>query len=250
MPENKPEMTAKKNRRKTPVAVPKKSKPSTVSEKDVITYLRKHRNFFSRWPELLGDIISPQSRYKDQYGDNVVDLQTIVIERLRHEHEALISTSRLNLIGQSRIHQSVLKLLEARDLEEFTEILATDLPLLLNIDVMTLCIECHPVEQPLGNIRFINKGDTDKILGKQDVRLDSDIQGDQNLFGPAYTLVRSQALIRLNFKSGQEIGLLALGVRQKDTFTPHQGTELLIFLAAVIERLLTLWLQPTIESRR
>ncbi len=248
MPEHKPDMIPKKNRRKA--AGPKKPKTSTVNEKDVITYLRKHRNFFSRRPELLGDIISPQSRYKDQYGDNVVDLQTIVIERLRHEHEALISTSRLNLIGQSRIHQAVLKLLEAQNLEEFTEILATDLPLLLDIDVMTLCIECHPVEQPLGAIRFINKGETEHILGKQDVRLDADIQGDQNLFGPAHSLVRSQALIRLNFKSGQGMGLLALGVRQKDTFTPHQGTELLIFLAAAIERLLTLWLHPENELHR
>ncbi len=219
---------------------------NTVSENDVIAYLRTHHDFFSRRPELLGDIVSASNRYGGQYGDNIVDLQTIFIEQLRHEQEALISTSRLNLIGQSRIHQGVLKLLEAHGLEELTEILATDLPLLLDVDVIMLCLECTPDEQPnqsFGSIRFIKTGTTDQILGKRDIRLDSDIQGNPDIFGPAHTLVRSQVLIRLNFKSVKNVGLLALGVRQKDVFSPHQGTELLTFLAAVIERLFGLWLE-------
>jgi uncharacterized protein YigA (DUF484 family) len=76
-----------------------------------------------------------------------------------------------------------------------------------------------------------------------DVLLSADVgQGDPILFGPAAGLVRSQALLRLNIGKLAPQGLLAVGSRRDDYFHPHQGTELLSFLARTIDYHIRVWL--------
>ena len=62
------------------------------------------------------------------------------------------------------------------------------------------------------------------------------------LYGPAASLVRSDALARLDFGPTAPAAMLALGSREPDKFQPHQGTELLQFLAGVLGRAVRTWL--------
>ena len=48
-------------------------------------------------------------------------------------------------------------------------------------------------------------------------------------------MVRSAALLRLNLPSVKRSALLAFGVRHEERFMPGQGTELLSFLARIVE---------------
>ncbi|MGC5204424.1 DUF484 family protein, partial [Klebsiella pneumoniae] len=62
------------------------------------------------------------------------------------------------------------------------------------------------------------------------------------LYGPAASLVQSDALVRLEFSAAAPIGLLALGARETGKFHAGQGTELLSFFAKALARLIRQWL--------
>jgi len=62
------------------------------------------------------------------------------------------------------------------------------------------------------------------------------------VFGPAAGLVRSDALIRLSVGQNVPLGLLVFGTRHPGYFNAGQGTELLVFLARVLEHCLRQWL--------
>jgi uncharacterized protein YigA (DUF484 family) len=66
----------------------------------------------------------------------------------------------------------------------------------------------------------------------------SSITDDGSIFAHAGALVRSAALARLRLEPLQAEGFLALGSRHEAAFRGGQGTELLRFLARVIERCL------------
>ena len=66
--------------------------------------------------------------------------------------------------------------------------------------------------------------------------------GDEALFGSGAGLVRSQALVRLNVSTGTPPCLLALGSREPDMFHSGMRTELISFLARVLERCIGSWL--------
>ena len=225
-------------------------KATGIREADVVSYLRTHGDFLLRHPELLHSIVPPQR----QYGENIVDLQAVIIKHLRGEQAELISTSRTNLDGQSRVHHSILKLLEVSSFEDMVGVLTRDIPGLLEIDIMTVCLEPLPAQFVQGaiqgvsqdtsqRIRTVKAGTVNRVLGRRDIGLHASMPGDQALFGPDHAPVRSQALVRLNL--GPSPALLALGAHKRNVFSPHQGTDLLMFFARVIER----WLPPWLEAK-
>ena len=61
--------------------------------------------------------------------------------KLRTEQDDLLANSRDNLSTQDRVHKAVLALLAAKSFEQFIEIVTTDLAVLLDVDVVTLCVE-------------------------------------------------------------------------------------------------------------
>ncbi|TCS63594.1 DUF484 family protein [Varunaivibrio sulfuroxidans] len=222
----------------------------SITEDDVLAYLRKHPHFLSAYPELLvsADI---KARWGDG-GGGVVDMQQVLLSRLREEIENLsscaqdvIETSRTNMSHQARTHTAALSLLGADDLEQLARTIAEDLPLILNVDAATIGFELHPndAERPLSplfltsGIGRFGAGYGDETLGGgTSARLISDISDNGALFGPASTLVRSAGVARLNAGAHTPPGILALGSRSVGAFYPGQGTELLGFLARIVER--------------
>jgi hypothetical protein len=72
--------------------------------------------------------------------------------------------------------------------------------------------------------------------------LQSNIEGYDEVYGGGAGLVKSQALLRLNLTGGLSPVLLAFGSRDPALFEEGQGTELISFLGAVIERGFRIWL--------
>ena len=166
--------------------------------------------------------------------------------RVQDEQKRLIATSRGNLTGQCRVHKAVLALMRAKSFEHLLQIVTTDLALLIDVDVVTLCVEstvARTTRLPLNGIHLLQAGTVDALLGPgRDAQLSNDIQGDANLFGGAAGLVRSQALLRLSFSRTAPVGLMCIGTRNPETFVPGLGTELLTFLARALEITIAQWL--------
>jgi uncharacterized protein YigA (DUF484 family) len=226
------------------------AQPSTVGAREVLSYLRDHPDFLDRHPDALRLLRAPTR----QNGDGVLDFQHFMLERLRRdaarlhgEQAGLIAASRGNLASQVRVHKAALAMLRAGGFEQLLQIVTTDLAVLIDVDVVTLAVESAStatMRLPMPGIHLLRSGMVGALLGaERDALVATGIQGDPILFGAASGLVRSQALLRLSFGRASPIGLMCLGTRNPDSFGPGLGTELLTFLARVLEIAIAQWLQ-------
>jgi hypothetical protein len=227
-----------------------KTGSTSATAAQVVAYLRRHPDFLARHPELLDLQLSP-GRHG---GEGIVDLQQFMVERLRGEinklrndQDEILANTRDNLSTQERIHKAVVELLEAESFEQFIDIITGDLGLLLEVDVVSLCVELsdHTAKRPRHEgIQFLPRGAVDRLIGGRDkyVLLRDESVGDPEIFGAGAELVRSDALLRLTISSHAPAGLIAFGARHPGYFHAGQGTELMSFLGKVIEFGIRTWL--------
>jgi uncharacterized protein len=215
---------------------------ASVTSEQVAEYLRDHPDFLALRPELF-KVMAPPARWT---GESVVDMQRFMVETLRGELDGLrgtthevIETSRSNMAFQSRTHDAVLALLAAGDIQGFVETVTDELPVLLDVDMAVIGFEpAESLELKCSDIAGLDDGEVDRLVGVgRDVALIREIT-DAAVFAGGAELVRSAAFARLRPGGAAPTGLLALGLRREGAFHPGQGTELLRFLARVVERCL------------
>ncbi|WP_114394778.1 DUF484 family protein [Oleisolibacter albus] len=217
-----------------------------LTAEDVAAFLRDHPDFLVHHPELIPHLVPPAV----DRGQGVIDMQAFLLERLRGEvgrlsdqQRELIATTRANINNQNRVHAAALFLLDSGSLAQLIQAIGTDLAVLLDLDVAALAVESVPeTVTPIdrARLRLLESGGVARLLGRRHVLLRSDIQGGTDLYG--LETVRSDALVRLTLQPEAPPALLALGSREPDMFHPGQATELLQFLAHVVERCLRCWL--------
>ena len=223
--------------------------PGAVAE-----FLTRHPDFLNAHPELVETLTPPSERS----GRRVLDMQRHMIERLQRSvrdgkarETDLLSMARGNRSSAARVHAAVLALCECGALDNLAEIISSDLPALLETDVVVLAIEAAelratspPSALPSApGICLMAAGAIDRLMGAgRDVVLACESDAAAGLFGGAATLVQSFALLRLRLERPGRPALLALGSRDKERFQPGQGTETLAFLAEALGRRLREWL--------
>ncbi|MEL0012101.1 MAG: DUF484 family protein [Alphaproteobacteria bacterium] len=239
-------MTSKAPRTKT-------SEPRELTDAQVVRFLRENPDFLERYPQLLSVIRAPERQFEDadEAGGEVVDLQGAMLSRMRSElaqrekqSSELIDASRANLQSQNRVHAAVIAILSARSLDHMIEILTIDLAGLLNVDAVALCLEGGMVTPTSAQgLRVVPVGTIDKILDvSRTVSLRENVEGDRRIYGEAAGLVRSEAMLRLSVREDAPCALLAMGSREPDRFHTGQGSELLTFLARILEHSIRTWL--------
>jgi uncharacterized protein YigA (DUF484 family) len=230
-----------------------KSEKTQVDAIQVSGYLRENPEFLVEHPDLL-NILAPPSRWEVGNGGNIVDMQTSMLDRMRDEStdlkdaaNLLISTTRSNMIIQTRTLAAVIAILSADNLERLIHVVYYDFLLLLDIDATSLCLETG--EENFQNlnetkIRRISAETVNKILGgvEEPIQLIEHTKDGGVVFGEDAELVKSAAFCRLHLGFGIPNGLLALGSSKKGAFHNGQGTDLLIFLTRVLELTLHRWL--------
>lgn len=235
-------------------AVADAARPTALNADLVAGYLRRHPEFLAEHPELLDVLMPPARTDLAEAGRGVVDLQQAMVvrwraeaERLREVCDELITNGRINASIQGRIHDAVLALLGARSFEHLMETIGTDLPVLLDLDAVYLCVEQSdkdftPVR--LHGVRSLAPGTIEELLGtSRAVCLRGHHPGEAVFFGPAAGIVASDALLRLSISKATPPALLALGSRDPEHFDEGQGTELLQFLASSLEHIIRAWLE-------
>lgn len=217
------------------------------SPEEVEAFLRAHPGFLAERPALLADILPPRD-----LGDNVVDLQVHALRRLRAEMddlrggaEELIVNARNNLSVQNSTLDAALALLAADSFDELVRVTSDELPLILRVDLVTLCFEPGLPKGAAIYVQEMPKGSVDRLIGANTtLRLRPRADGDDMLYGAGAGLVRSDALVRLPPIDGLPAGILAVGSRAADTFHPGMGTDLLQFLTAVAAHCVARWVKP------
>ncbi|MBM3485750.1 MAG: DUF484 family protein [Alphaproteobacteria bacterium] len=217
----------------------------------IADFLRRHPDFLSERPTLLSALTPPTF----QRGDGVVDMQRFMIDRLRAElatlqsrERTLLDAARANAMVQARCLRAALALNEAPTLARLIRTLNAEVPGILDVAAVALGIETTE-SLPAGardvGIVILAPGTIDSLVGpSRTVALAADETGDRQIFGRAGGRVRSMAFIRLSFGVGHPTGLLALGSSDHDGFHPGQATDLLSFIARVLEQCVRRWLTP------
>lgn len=224
-------------------------KDDDLTEERVASFLQDNPDFLSRHPEVLRMMAPPER----DLGDGVSDIQTAMIGQLRTEiarlnarQDEIVLTSRANLNTQGRVHECVLALLAAKSFEQAMQIATTDFAVMLDLDMVTLCVEAEegaPAPLRMSGLRMLAAGAVDAAIGEDKrIRLHSDAPADPEIFGGGATLVRSSAFIRLEISDYTPPALIAFGARRPGKFHAGQGTELLSFLGRVVEHDIRLWL--------
>ncbi len=218
---------------------------------DIIAWLKSHPDFLQHHPDLVDILLPP----KKQSGKNVADFQSYLIERLKADKteaintaKEIVETARYNMNNQTRIHRAVLRLLEARNFENFIDSLTSDLTALLDVDITTLVVESEGDKIPhivTTGIRIVPEGTIQNWMSGKQILHQSDIGGVEAIYGAGASLVRSQVLIRISIGDHAPAALLAFGSRDPQQFQPGQGTEQISFLARVIELVFHSWLNTT-----
>lgn len=227
----------------------KETETPALTAEDVVAYLRANPKFLDKNPQACDLLVPPSSGA----GKNVKDFQSFMIKRLKDDKEKVMETTqtivdnvRSNMNNQQRIQKVILRLLEARNFDEFIHIITMDLSAMLDTDISVFIVESNGQDIPhISNngIRVLPEGTIDKWMNGQRVLLQSNISGIEPIYGGGATLVQSQALLRIDISMDTPPAILAFGSRDPNMFDNAQATDLVDFLARVVERAFRQWLR-------
>jgi uncharacterized protein YigA (DUF484 family) len=199
--------------------------------------------------DLMRALIAANER---RMGGNVVDMRGIAMERmsarldrLETTHRSVIAAAYENLAGTTQIHRCVLRLLDCRTLADLLDALIGEVTEILRLDEVRLVLEStEPGDAPHAAVAPAAPGFVEAYLSpgrdarERPVTLRQCAAGSGQVFGGAGAALRSEALLRLDLGAGRLPALLVMGSRDPQLFRPNQGTELLEFLAAALQRML------------
>jgi uncharacterized protein YigA (DUF484 family) len=204
------------------------------------------RRFLADNPEFLreDDGLLQELGLKRAAG-NVVDFGPAAIARVHaaHQREAmqrqqLEEIARANFSAQAQTHGAVVDLLDARDHAD----LATRVDRLaqhrFGLAAGVIAVE---IEQAPAGWRSLVEGQVGMVLGEHGLARMGVLPIAHGLFGPQHGEIRSVALVRMAIWEPSRQGLLAFGSADAEGFTPDMGSELVAFLARVVERTAERW---------
>ena len=224
-----------------------KIQPETPTAETVSAWLRRHPEFLKENPEVLTFLTPPEFKR----GERILDMQHFMLERMRDDltnlrrHEKqLLSAVEGNAAGQSKVHQAVIAVVGAEDIQALNAVIRTKLPAMLDIEAVAMCIE-DTGALALAGATAIGDGGIANLMGpKRRVLLQGRTSGETFVFGDAAERVKSVAYLRLRAGKNAPDMLLALGSGREDGFDKDQATDLISFLADVLEARLKQCLGP------
>lgn len=186
----------------------------------------------------------------------VVDLRDRLVERMEQRleklvahHRTVLSAAYENVAGTQQVHRAVLALIEPPDLFAFLYRLTHEVPRMLALEDARLCLESDvadagPAEgfgpELHGRVVALPEGTIAEYMA-----LDGSYTGPvvlreagadaELVFGEANP-VQSEALMRLDVPGSA--AMLAFGSADPRKFDPTHGTDLLVFIAGAVERML------------
>lgn len=216
-----------------------RSKDEILAPEAIRAFLRDHPEFLGEDPALLAELnLKPAG--------NVVEFGPAALARVHEAHKRestarkrLEATARANFAAQAQTHGAVVDMLDARNHSDLARRVDELAQLRFGLSGGVICLE-GPDRTPAG-WRMLVEGQVDMIIGHQNMALMGFQPTALGLFGERADEVRSMAMVRLALWEPARQGLLAFGSADENGFTDDMGTELVTFLARVVERTAERW---------
>lgn len=178
---------------------------------------------------------------------NVVEFGPVAIARVHaaHKREArqrreLEEIARANFAAQAQTHGAVIDILDARGHADLARRLDELARARFGLSAAVIAAACDDVPPP--GWRGLVDDQIDLLLGgpRADVRMGF-VPTALGLFAGRADDVCSMAMIRMTIGEPARPALLAFGSSEAEGFTPDMGSELVEFLARVVERTAGRW---------
>jgi uncharacterized protein YigA (DUF484 family) len=177
---------------------------------------------------------------------NVVDFGPAVMARVHaaHQREAtqrqqVEETARANFSAQAQTHGAVIDLLDSRNHSDLARRVDDLAQQRFGLTAGVIALE---VERPPAGWKMLVEGQVDMVLGgPQRLARMGFAPTALGLFGERSDVIKSMAMVRMAIWEPSRQGLLAFGSTDPEGFTDDMGTELVAFLARVVERTAERW---------
>lgn len=218
-------------------------------EDSVVSYLRRHPDFFDRHPSLLAEMaLSGEPRGQ---AIPLIERQVAVLRDRQHEWQKQFRHLVANVKDQERLqdqmHRVLLGVAAMSNLDELLDDLPTLLRELFSLEHVALRIGIKP-RLEYRRPELVSETDKSYELLRDRVRQHAWTGAEglprealESLFGAARERVASCALVPLGRRAAQ--GVLALGAASRERFSTDQGTVYLDrmgeIIGAALKRMLT-----------
>lgn len=224
-------------------------------ERDVLDFLKRNPDFLANHVDSLLETNAPNR----PLGIGVADFQKHMINRLqgdiaeaRNVTQYLIEHSRDNITGMQRIFQGVLGVLDCPTFESTVDYILDTMPQILNIDCIAIGIETDTTTiLPTPTLALLESGTVAKLLPHNKIILQSHMtDAPPIIYRTISNSIQSHALCPLDLGKGTPPALVAFASHRAEGFHPDQATDLILFLTAIMGRVLGRWFtQPTLTIK-
>lgn len=203
-------------------------------------FLRDHAGLIRSDSDLLADLGLWVK------ADNIVEFGPAALARLsaaktreKVARTQVEATARANFAAQAQTHAAVVDLLEARNHADLARRLDETARLRFGLVTAVIAIE-RPGGVPAG-WRALPEEGADGLLGPTGLARMGEPRTAQALFDERVGEIASVALVRMALWTPARQGVLAFGSPDPRGFTTDMGSELVAFLARVVERTAERW---------
>ena len=213
-----------------------KKNGTNSSEELVIDYLKKNKNFFIKYPELITEL---DFSFQDNGSDKVIDLDAYRYKKisqqnidLQNQMTKILLAGKSHITSQKRILKSSLKVLNSKSIEKVIQVILSDFKILLGCEI----VNCFSTDNNI-SINDVQKIDT-KIARsyfkeKSNTNLNQNPKGILLYFPNKSKIVKSYLLLKVNMDVN--FFIIAMGSKDSNKFTPDQQVDLVEYLIKIIE---------------
>ena len=214
-----------------------KKKDENESQEELVKkFLKKNKNFFIKYPEIIGDLQIP---LKDKGSDKVIDLQVYKYKKINQENidlqnqmTQILLAGKSHIQSQKKILKSSIKIQNCKSLKKVFEVILSDFKILLGCEY----INCFSTNNNV-DINEVQKIDTrvaksyfrDKVI----TNLNQNPKGVLLFFPNKSPQIKSYILLKINFQ--EDIFIVAMGSKDINKFNPDQQVDLIEYLIKIIE---------------
>ena len=206
------------------------------NEELVKNFLKKNKNFFIKYPELLKELQFP---LKDEGSDKVIDLQVYRYKKINQENidlqnqmTQILLAGKSHVQSQKRILKSSVKILNCKSLTKVFSVILSDFKSLLGCDY----INCFSTNNNI-DLNEVQKLDTrvakSYFREKAITNLNQNPKGILLFFPNKSAQIKSYILLKINYQ--EDMFVVAMGSKDINKFNPDQQVDLIEYLIKIIE---------------
>ena len=206
------------------------------NEELVKNFLKKNKNFFIKYPELLKELQFP---LKDEGSDKVIDLQVYRYKKINQENidlqnqmTQILLAGKSHIQSQKRILKSSIKILNCKSLTKVFSVILSDFKSLLECDY----INCFSTNNNI-DLNEVQKLDTrvakSYFREKAITNLNQNPKGVLLFFPNKSAQIKSYILLKINYQ--EDMFVVAMGSKDINKFNPDQQVGLIEYLIKIIE---------------